>query len=63
VEAAGALDLNAVTRVMRSRHFDTVLGRIGFNVNGDVTGLDPWQWFVWQADDTYVPLEQGVANK
>jgi branched-chain amino acid transport system substrate-binding protein len=63
VEAAGSLDLNAVTQVMRSRHFDTVLGRIGFDAKGDVTGFDPWQWFVWQADDTYVPLEPSLANK
>ncbi len=30
---------------------------------GDVTGFEPWQWFVWQADGTYVPLEQSVAKQ
>ena len=48
-------------RAMHSRQFDTVLGRIGFDAKGDVTGFEPWQWFVWQADGTYVPLEQGVS--
>ena len=62
-EAAGSLDLDAVTQAMHSRQFDTVLGKIGFDAKGDVTGFEPWQWFVWQADGTYVPLEQGVAKK
>ena len=56
VEAAGSLALDQVTEAMRSRRFDTVLGRIGFDGKGDVTGFDPWQWYVWQADDTYTPL-------
>ena len=47
---------------MHSRQFDTVLGKIGFDEKGDVTGFEPWQWFVWQADGTYVPLEQGVGQ-
>jgi branched-chain amino acid transport system substrate-binding protein len=63
VETAGALDLDAVTEVMHSRQFDTVLGRIGFDQKGDVTGFQPWQWFVWQADGTYVPLEQSSAKQ
>jgi branched-chain amino acid transport system substrate-binding protein len=63
VAAAGALELDAVTAVLHSRQFDTVLGRIGFDAKGDVTGFEPWQWFVWQADGTYVPLEQGAAKQ
>jgi branched-chain amino acid transport system substrate-binding protein len=63
VAAAGSLDLDAVTAVLHSRQFDTVLGRIGFDAKGDVTGFEPWQWFVWQADGTYVPLERSVAKK
>jgi len=62
VEAAGSLDLDAVTKVMHRRQFDTVLGRIGFDAKGDVMGFEPWQWFVWQADGTYVPLPPGVAK-
>lgn len=57
VTAAGSPDFEAVIEAMHSRRFDTVLGRIGFDEKGDVTGFEPWQWFVWQADGTYVPLE------
>jgi branched-chain amino acid transport system substrate-binding protein len=63
VEAAGSFDFDGVTKAMHSRQFDTVLGKIGFDAKGDVTGFEPWQWFVWQADGTYVPLEQGVAKE
>ena len=63
VEAAGSLDLGAVTEVMHSREFDTVLGTIGFDAKGDVTGFEPWQWFVWQADGTYVPLARSEAKE
>jgi branched-chain amino acid transport system substrate-binding protein len=63
VEAAGALDLDAVTAVMHSREFDTVLGRIGFDAKGDVTGFDPWEWYVWQADGTYAPLAPDAAGQ
>ena len=63
VEAAGSLDLEPVTVAMHSRQFDTVLGTIGFDEKGDVVGFDPWQWFVWQADGTYVPLEGSVAKE
>jgi branched-chain amino acid transport system substrate-binding protein len=62
-EAAGALDLDAVLEVMHSRQFDTVLGQIGFDEKGDVTGFEPWQWVVWRADGTYAPLEPGVAKE
>jgi branched-chain amino acid transport system substrate-binding protein len=63
VEAAGSLELNAVIEAIHSRQFDTVLGQIGFDTKGDVTGFEPWQWFIWQADGTYVPLEQRAAKK
>jgi branched-chain amino acid transport system substrate-binding protein len=62
-EAAGSLDLGAVIAAMHSRQFDTVLGRIGFDAKGDVTGFEPWQWYVWQADGTYLPLEQSLARQ
>ena len=56
VAAAGSLDLDAVIPVMHSREFDTVLGRIGFDEKGDVTGFEPWQWYVWK-DGDYVPAD------
>ncbi|HEX6115127.1 MAG TPA: branched-chain amino acid ABC transporter substrate-binding protein [Geminicoccaceae bacterium] len=63
VETAGSLDLDAVMDAMHSHEFDTVLGRIGFDERGDVTGFEPWGWFVWQADGTYVPLEGRPAKQ
>jgi branched-chain amino acid transport system substrate-binding protein len=63
VEAAGSLDFAAVTQAMHSGQFDTVLGRIGFDDKGDVTGFEPWQWYVWQADGTYLPLEPSITAK
>jgi branched-chain amino acid transport system substrate-binding protein len=63
VAAAGSLDLDTVTLAMHSRQFDTVLGRIGFDAKGDVTGFEPWGWYVWQADGTYVPLGRSVAKQ
>jgi branched-chain amino acid transport system substrate-binding protein len=63
VTAAGSPEFEAVIDAIHSRRFDTVLGRIGFDEKGDVTGFEPWQWFVWQADGTYVPLEQSLAKE
>jgi branched-chain amino acid transport system substrate-binding protein len=58
VNAAGSLQLDSVTQVLHGRRFETVLGTIGFDAEGDVTGVESWQWYVWQADGNYVPLEQ-----
>jgi hypothetical protein len=37
--------------------FDTVLGRIGFDQKGDVTGYDTYVWYVWKGGE-FVPLQQ-----
>jgi branched-chain amino acid transport system substrate-binding protein len=63
VEQAGTTDAAEVAALLHREQFDTVLGRIGFDDKGDVTGFEPWGWYVWQADGTYVPLEQDVANE
>ena len=41
VTAGGSLGLDAVIEAMHSPQFDTVLGRIGFDAKGDVTGVRP----------------------
>ena len=63
VGGRGLAGSGPVIDAMHSRQFDTVLGRIGFDEKGDVTGFEPWQWFVWQADGTYVPLEQSLPSE
>jgi branched-chain amino acid transport system substrate-binding protein len=47
VEKAGTTDLDKVIAALRANQFDTVLGSIGFDDKGDVTGPS-WVWYVWQ---------------
>ncbi|MEM7024461.1 MAG: branched-chain amino acid ABC transporter substrate-binding protein [Pseudomonadota bacterium] len=56
VEEAGSTDPDAVIAALRSGTFDTVLGEIGFDEKGDVTGVDTYVWYVWE-DDQYVPVK------
>jgi len=56
VEKAGTFEVAAVSAVLRDEDFDTVLGRIGFDDKGDVTGYEPFVWYVWKGD-TYVPVD------
>jgi branched-chain amino acid transport system substrate-binding protein len=51
VEQAGSLDGGAVSQALHSGTFDTVLGQIGFDEKGDVTGYNPFAWYVWQGSD------------
>jgi len=41
---------------MRNEQFDTVLGTLGFDSKGDVTGIDSYIWYVW-GEETYGPLK------
>lgn len=54
VEIAGSFATDAVTAAMRRNEFDTVLGRIGFDAKGDVTGYDTFVWYVWK-NGTFAP--------
>jgi branched-chain amino acid transport system substrate-binding protein len=56
VEQAGTAAPAAVAEVLRADKFDTVLGRIGFDEQGDVHGYEPFAWYVWE-DGDYAPLE------
>ncbi len=62
VENAGSFQTKAIAGALRGREFDTVLGRIGFDAKGDVTGYDTFVWYVWR-DGKYVPLESGAAEE
>jgi len=56
VETVGAMDNEAIMDELRSQEFDTVLGNIGFDSKGDVTGVIS---FVWNEIDEegYRPVE------
>jgi branched-chain amino acid transport system substrate-binding protein len=56
VEQAGTFETEAVAKVLRDGEFETVLGTIGFDEKGDVTGIETFAWYVWK-DGNYVPLE------
>jgi branched-chain amino acid transport system substrate-binding protein len=56
VENAGTFDGGAVARILREEQFETVLGAIGFDHKGDVTGLTS---FVWNqiGEEGYAPVD------
>jgi branched-chain amino acid transport system substrate-binding protein len=55
-EMAKTAEPAAVMRVLRAGSFDTVLGKIGFDEKGDVTGVSSFVWYRWTGQD-YVPVE------
>jgi branched-chain amino acid transport system substrate-binding protein len=54
-EKAGSLELQAMIASLREHRFDTVLGPIDFDENGDLT-VQNLTWYVWR-DGGYMPLE------
>jgi branched-chain amino acid transport system substrate-binding protein len=46
VEQAGSLEPDAVIKALKAGDFDTVLGKIGFDEKGDVTGISAFVWYV-----------------
>ncbi len=48
VERAGSLEPDAVEAALRGQPFDTVLGTIGFDERGDVTGIEVYTWYLWR---------------
>ena len=55
VEIAGTPDPETVMTVLESETFETVLGTIGFDEKGDVTGIEVHSWYVWR-DGQYYPM-------
>jgi branched-chain amino acid transport system substrate-binding protein len=58
VQRAGTFETKAVADALRAGEFETVLGRIGFDDKGDVTGYEPFVWYAWK-DGRYAPVEPG----
>jgi branched-chain amino acid transport system substrate-binding protein len=56
VQQAGSLDQGAVIKALKTGSFETVLGKIGFDDKGDVTGVSAFVWYIWTAED-YVLVE------
>jgi branched-chain amino acid transport system substrate-binding protein len=51
VNQAGSLKPEAVIDALRSGNFDTVIGKIGFDEKGDVTGISTFVWYVFGKED------------
>jgi branched-chain amino acid transport system substrate-binding protein len=51
VEQASSLKPEAVVKALRAGSFDTVLGKIGFDEKGDVTGISTFVWYVFGKED------------
>ena len=56
VTQANSLDLKKVIKILKSGTFDTVLGKIGFDEKGDVTGISSFVWNVFEKEG-YVPVQ------
>jgi branched-chain amino acid transport system substrate-binding protein len=62
VEIAGTFGTQAVAAALRSHQFDTMLGRIGFDAKGDVTGYETFVWYVWK-NGKFAPVEPGKLTE
>jgi len=47
VKQAGSLKPIAVMNALKTGSFDTVMGKIGFDEKGDVTGINAFVWYVY----------------
>jgi branched-chain amino acid transport system substrate-binding protein len=59
-EKARTFKTDAVANALRIGEFDTVIGRIGFDEKGDVTGASTFFWYVWRGG-YHAPLEDEPA--
>ena len=56
VKQAGSFKTKAVIKALRAGSFDTVIGKIGFDEKGDVTGISTFVWYVFGKED-YSPVK------
>jgi branched-chain amino acid transport system substrate-binding protein len=61
VEHAGTFAPRRVAEALHTLQFNTVLGRIGFDEKGDVTGYGTYVWYVWK-DGEFAPLEPAAGK-
>jgi branched-chain amino acid transport system substrate-binding protein len=61
VERARTSAPGAVAKTLRASQFDTVLGRIGFDQKGDVTGANTFVWYIWKHGEIS-PLEEAAKS-
>jgi branched-chain amino acid transport system substrate-binding protein len=61
VERARTSAPGAVAETLRASQFDTVLGRIGFDQKGDVTGANTFVWYIWKHGEIS-PLEEAAKS-
>jgi branched-chain amino acid transport system substrate-binding protein len=62
VDMAGTFETKAMADTLRSGEFETVLGRIGFDAKGDVTGYETFVWNIWQGGK-FAPVEPGKLTE
>jgi branched-chain amino acid transport system substrate-binding protein len=62
IEKAGTLEPKAVAAALHANQFDTVLGTIGFDEKGDVTGYEPFVWYIWR-EGNYTPVDPAELPK
>ncbi len=62
VKKAGTVETGPVIDTLKSATFVTVLGQIGFDEKGDVTGMSPFVWYVF-GDKNYLPAEEADMPK
>ena len=48
-EKARSLQLEPMVSILRHERFDTMLGRIGFDAKGDLTGIATFAFYAWRA--------------
>jgi branched-chain amino acid transport system substrate-binding protein len=46
VNRAGSAELQAVAFGLRAHELDTILRTVGFEAKGDVTGSEPFTWYI-----------------
>jgi branched-chain amino acid transport system substrate-binding protein len=62
VKVAGTFETKVLADALRSQEFETVLGRIGFDAKGDVTGYETFVWYIWK-DGKYTLAELGKLTE